>query len=149
MGMSENMIVSGVMERVRQASRPLSAVHLGWLALGASGAFLAVLVVGFPLYFAPGWANGWPAGLTIHRVWSAWFSSYLFALMLSAGTAAGAMAILLLGLFPPVRRRSGVILLAWLALWIVLTTLPCARAYPAIHASALEMWPNGYPGADP
>ena len=51
-----------------------------WLAV-AGCSFLALageLFVGCGFAFNPGWANGWPFGLTIHSVWSAGMSFLLF-----------------------------------------------------------------------
>ena len=40
-----------------------------WLVIAvcAVGGLCAEVFIGFALVFAPGWANGWPFGLTIYR----------------------------------------------------------------------------------
>ncbi len=129
--------------------RSMPAATYGRLALWAFGALAAELVIGFPFAFSPGWANGWPGGLTIHRVWSAGMTISLFVMMMTVGTGAGATITYLLCLLPPARRRSASLFRAWLILWTGLTALVCTMAYRDAYASALEMWPNGYSVASP
>jgi hypothetical protein len=126
--------------------RSLNAANYGMVALAASGAFGAELVFGFQFWFAPGWANGWPGGFTIYRVWSAGMTAYLFIALMTAGIGSGALIALLLSHFSPVRRRAALAFCAWLVLWTGLTAFTCAIAYCEIYASTLQMWPNGYPG---
>jgi hypothetical protein len=137
---SRRFIEAGVL-----AMRSAPAASYGRLALWAFGALAAELVIGFPFAFSPGWANGWPCGLTIHRVWSAGMTAYLFVLMITVGMGAGATITSLLRLLPPVRRRSESFFRAWLMLWTALTAVACTMAYRDAYASTLEMWPDGYP----
>jgi hypothetical protein len=129
--------------------RSQPASYYGTLALVASCALGAVLVFGFPFCFAPGWANGWPGGFTIYRVWSAGMTAYVFAMMMTAGIGIGALIALPLRVFPPVRRHAALIFCAWLVLWTSFTALACTMAYHEIYASTLVMWPNGYPSGVP
>lgn len=118
-----------------------------YLAL-AGGAFVALvieLVVGFPFLFAPGWANGWPGGLTIHRVWSAGMTAYLYVMTISFGVGLGGLIGALLYLFPVSRQRAGRIFFAWLVFWTGFTVLFSMWFYGEIYESTLAMWPNGYP----
>lgn len=55
------------------------------------------------------------------------------------------MAIFLLCRFPAVRHRSTLVFWTWLVILTGLTALVCTLAYREIHASTLQMWPNGYP----
>jgi hypothetical protein len=94
--------------------------------------------LGFGLWFAPGWANGWP-GLPQRVIWPAGL------------TVVGFLSVLfpLLGL--------GMLLCSWLcgnkrqaARWTTGTWVSCAVAfallvswwvYVAMHATAEELWP--------
>jgi hypothetical protein len=49
------------------------------------------LMAGFALGFAPGRANGWPGGLSIHRVWSAGMTTLFFVIQMTAGVGLGAL----------------------------------------------------------
>jgi hypothetical protein len=40
--------------------------------------------VGFGLWFAPGWANGWPFGLHINVVWPLGLAALVFVAVLGA-----------------------------------------------------------------
>lgn len=108
------------------------------LAIGGE-AFLS-----FGLAFSPGWANGWPNGLSIHSVWSTGMT-ILFVLFLCTA-AVGLGAILCAGL-----ARSGVSLLrcrasylGWLVASGVFAWWAGHWAYDVVYASTLTMWPNGY-----
>jgi hypothetical protein len=129
--------------------RSLPASSYGTLALAAFCALGAELILEFPFWFSPGWANGWPGGFTIHRVWSAGMTADLCIMMMTAGIGIGASIVRLLCLVPPARRWVGSIFFVWLVLWTVLTALIDTVAYREIYASTLEMWPNGYPDGGP
>jgi hypothetical protein len=45
------------------------------------------ILFSFPFFFAPGWANGWPGGLTIYLVWSTWLTATLFIMLMTCGIA--------------------------------------------------------------
>jgi hypothetical protein len=102
----------------------------------------------FPFFFAPGWANGWPGGLTIHRVWSTWLTITFFVMLMTIGIGFGSLTSLLACAFPAGRRHSGDVLRTWMVIWTVLAVATCWWAFRGIYASTLEMWPNGYPVAD-
>jgi len=118
----------------------------GRLCSSALGALVLEVVGSFPFYFAPGWANGWPGGLTIYKVWSTWLTLTLFVMLMTFGVAVGSLVSLLCCLFPRGERYAGNLLGAWMVIWAVLSALTCAWAFRDIYASTLEMWPNGYPG---
>ena len=120
------------------------APSYGIIVLLAVAAFGGEVFFGFGLFFAPGWANGWPGGLTIHRVWSAFMTTYLFVLMMTVGIGAGGLIGLLLRLVLG-NRRTTLVFYFWLLICSVFTVLTCINVYPEIYASTLEMWPNGYP----
>jgi hypothetical protein len=80
------------------------------LALGAE------IVFSFGFFFAPGWANGWPGGLTIYQVWSTWLTATLFIMLMTSGIAIGSLICLLIGALPGGRRYAGVTLVVWIGL---------------------------------
>ena len=71
--------------------RTLSQGTYGGLCLLALLALGAEVVASFPFFFAPGWANGWPGGLTIYLVWSAWLTVTLFVMLMTCGIGVGAL----------------------------------------------------------
>jgi hypothetical protein len=107
---------------------------------------VAEAVCSFPFFFAPGWANGWPGGLSIYKVWSTWLTITLLAMALTIGLGVGALASLSAWVFPTMRRHAGNVLVAWLVVWTAICVATCPWVFKEIYASTLEMWPNGYPG---
>jgi len=124
----------------------LSSRNPGSLFLGSLAAFALEMMVGFHLSFAPGWANGWPGGLTMHRVWAAGITILLFAMSMTAGLSVMSIISRLLRTFSSDCRRAEIVLRTWLVLWATVTALVCVFAYREIYASTLGMWPAGYPG---
>ncbi len=117
-----------------------------WLKIAVCSLLVmgAEVYLGFGLAFNPGWANGWPNGLSIHSVWSTGMT-ILFLLFLFT-TAVGLGAILCAGL-----ARSGVslwkcraIYLGWLVASGVLAWWADHWVYGEVYASTLTMWQNGY-----
>src|SRR4051812_17122777 len=119
--------------------RPLSPTIFGGLFLLALLALGAEVVVSFPFFFAPGWANGWPGGLTIYQVWSTWLTVTLFVMMMTCGIGAGSLTSLLLCAFPRGRRHAATALVIWIDLWVILSVVICLWSFPVIYASTLEM----------
>lgn len=118
----------------------------GSISIAAVAALGCELFFGFGFFFAPGWANGWPGGLSMSRVWSAGMTAYLFAIILTIGLAVGGMFGLLLSRFKASRQRAAAVFWVWLACWAGLAALFCAWAYGEIYSSTLEAWRTGYPG---
>lgn len=117
-----------------------------WLiALGGAVAALWLEgAVGFGLAFSPGWANGWPGGLSVHVVWAAGMSLLVGLVAWTLAVALG-LAIAAIGSRRGLNRRVVLVgLLAWLVLAMVPAWLAGAWAYGRVYASALEMWPGGY-----
>jgi hypothetical protein len=109
-------------------------------------ALILEIAASFPFFFAPGWANGWPGGLTIYQVWSTWLTITFFVMLMTVGLGSGALLSLLVSIFPRTRRHNGFMLIGWMVVWAVLCFAFCLWAFREIYASTLEMWPNGYPG---
>lgn len=97
----------------------------------------ALPVMSFPFAFAPGWANGWPGGLTVHEVWSAGMTAVV-SLVLFA-TAAGAGAAVCSRLVGRVNSKN---LILFYGAWLVSAALAAGAvgvvAFWVIYASALQ-----------
>jgi hypothetical protein len=125
---------------------PLNPADCGRLFCGALLVLAAEVFVSFGFFFAPGWANGWPGGLTIYQVWSTWLTITLFVMMMTVGVSAGSLVSLVACVFPAARRHTRKVLTAWMVGCGILSTAACAWAFRGIYASTLQMWPHGYPG---
>jgi hypothetical protein len=103
------------------------------------------LCLGCPLSFAPGWANGWPGGLSIYVVWSAWMTTWILLILLTLAIGVAAYAGLFISRRGLGRHWGRRLFAAWIAMAVILTLLACRPLYREIHTSTLQMWPNGYP----
>jgi hypothetical protein len=126
--------------------RPLTRANCGMFFIFSCSALAGEAVMSFPFLFAPGWANGWPGGLTIYQVWSTWLSLTLFVMMMTVGVGVGSLVSLFASIFPGARRHTGNVLGIFVVIWSMLSLAICSFAFREIYASTLEMWPNGYPG---
>jgi hypothetical protein len=117
-----------------------------WLAIAGRSllALAGEVVISFPFAFNPGWANGWPLGLTIYSVWPAGMSFVFFLLLLTTAVGMGAVIGAACSYFGVDQRRGRSIFVVWLACSFVLAFLASLWAFREIQASTLEMWPNGY-----
>ncbi|MFO0956299.1 MAG: hypothetical protein U0800_02400 [Isosphaeraceae bacterium] len=123
-----------------------------WL-VAAAAAFVAIWLessIGFGLAFSPGWANGWPGGLSVHTVWAAGMSLLLGLVLMTIAVGVGAAVAAACSRRGLERRGLLLAFLAWLLLAAALAWPATSWAYGRIHASAVEMWPGGYyPGGVP
>ncbi len=102
------------------------------------------MYVGCGLGFAPGWANGWPGGLTIYTVWSTGISILLFVILVSGMTAIGATAGGICSKQGIGLRHGRSFFVAWLVISTALALAASFRAFQSVYASTLAMWPRGY-----
>ena len=97
----------------------------------------ALPVLSFPFAFAPGWANGWPGGLTVQEVWSAGMTAIVTLVLFATAAGAGAaVCSRLVG-----RVEAGNLMLfygAWLASCAVAAGASGVLAFWVIYASALS-----------
>lgn len=115
------------------------------LVVIASVVFVCSACFGFQLFFAPGWANGWPFGLTVHSIWSVGIAFIVFALLMALAIGVGAFVGLLLSLRGIGSRLVRSVYITWLLIAATSIMLVSMWIYQGAHASALHMWPNGYP----
>ncbi len=116
-----------------------------WLAIARWSlmVFGGEVFFGFGLAFNPGWANGWPFGLTIDSVWSTGMSFLFFLMLMTAAIGLGAIAGATCARFGVGLRRGRAVYAAWLVCFGVLASVASLWAFKVIRASMLEMWPNG------
>ena len=117
-----------------------------WLSLAACSfmALAGAMCCGCPFWFSPGWANGWPFGLTIYFVWSAGMSFIVFILLMTAAAGIGAIAVATYADFGGGARPGRAFYTGFLACCCVLALAASRWAFREIYASTLKMWPNGY-----
>jgi hypothetical protein len=106
--------------------------------------FCALLAVpvgvffGFGLWFAPGWANGWP-GLPQREVWPAGLATVAFVTVLCAAVGPGIAVCSRLGGDRGQAARWP--FRTWVICAVVLGLVVWWWVYEGCHATAVELWP--------
>jgi|GEM_PF-5584778 len=114
------------------------------IVLGSSSALACEAFFGFGLAFNPGWANGWPFGLTIHMVWPAGMSLLFFLLAMTAAVDLGAIVGATCSRNGVGLHRGRAAFITWLIGSGVVAMFASVWILKVISAQALEEWPNGY-----
>jgi hypothetical protein len=92
-----------------------------WIAgLAAFGLFVENLV-GWVLFFSPGWANGWPFGLSFHTVASIGLIGYLLLELTTAAVGVGAIVGLICIFLRVEEKYESLVYRNWR--WIVIALL--------------------------
>ena len=117
-----------------------------WLLIAgwSFAAFGCGIFIGIPLVFSPGWANGWPFGLTIYTVWSVGMACEFCLLSITAAVGGGAIAGALGSHYGIGLRYGRAVYAGWLVFACLFVAWAARGAFNEIYASTLEMWPNGY-----
>jgi hypothetical protein len=120
--------------------------HLTWHDAGVTAVvFAAILCMSLVMLvcmgFQPGWANGWPMGISKHSVFTL-FVTTIFAVASVSG--AGATLILLCFLAEHILKRPFV---GWTSFVVVLLLvsvtvfMACPHVYAIVHADIVREWP--------
>jgi hypothetical protein len=128
-------------ERLRQSweEHPLRTGYQILLVAACALWFEALVTCG--MGFQPGWANGWPFGISKHVVFAVWATGMLQAMIVTAG--AGVLAVLCSHLQQLLRLKS----VGWQAfaclvvVWLFVTIPVCCYVYPNVHAAIVKDWP--------
>ncbi len=92
-----------------------------WIAkLTAFGLFVENLV-GWALFFSPGWANGWPFGLSFHTVASIGIIVYILLELTTAAAGVGAIVGLICILLRVEEKYESLVYRNWR--WVVIVLL--------------------------
>ena len=117
-----------------------------WLAMARWSllALVGEVFFGFGFAFNPGWANGWPFGLTIYTVWSTGMSVLFSLLVITAAAGVGAIAGAACSYLGAGLRHGRTVYAAWLACSGALALVAGFWAFGQVYDSTWKMWPNGY-----
>lgn len=107
---------------------------------------LSALLVEFwlscSLWFAPGWANGSPFGLSKHVIWPAGMAGLAFVTLMTLAAAAGALVCALLPESHVRTRLVRTVYIGWLIGYALLAAVVCALIFFVVfQASAQKTWP--------
>jgi len=94
-----------------------------WIAGLAAIGLLVENFVGWFLFFSPGWANGWPFGLSFHTVASIGAIGYILLELTTAAVGVGAIFGLICIFLRVEEKYESLIYGNWLWIMIVLLCL--------------------------
>lgn len=100
--------------------------------------------IALSLFFAPGWANGWPFGLTIHAVWSGGMAAFGCLMLMTLAAGIGAAICSRLVRYHAELRLVWLVYRAWLLVCAIATAILGIVMYRTLFVETLRMWPNGY-----
>jgi hypothetical protein len=123
--------------------RLMFALNCVWVAgLAAFGLFVET-IVGFFLFFSPGWANGWPFGWRFQTILSVGMTGYLSLQLLTAAVGVGAIVGLICTGLRVEQEYASLIYRRWL--WIAVIFL-CLAAFIfwRVFVWNWEAFPDGY-----
>ncbi len=120
--------------------RNSSDVPAVWLALLPCCVVLVPVeaLVTFSLWFAPGWANGWPWPRRV--VWSTGVAVSLFMVLMTCAVGAGAVYAIIryYGRSAGRTRRTFAV---WIASCAAVGTLVCVLTGQVLYSRAVGLWP--------
>jgi hypothetical protein len=116
---------------------------------GIAGAALLCLLfeywLGFVLLFSPGWACGWPFGLSFQAVVSGVITGGISIMLCTAAAGAGAIAAFACTLARVGRNRVWQFYRTWLWLATFVILFLSVLVFQRVYASVSNDFPNGYP----
>ena len=98
----------------------------------------------FGLFFAPGWANGWPSGTSIHHVWSVGLTAGIVSILATLELGTCGVIGLAMGLASKRSRFVRTACVGWLSTCLLADIYAAHYLQSLLYAEALAMWPNGY-----
>src|ERR1700719_1145348 len=121
----------------------IQVARCNWLAVAlfCGAAACAGCMATCGLWFAPGWANEWPGGLSIHLVWPVGLTTLAATILMTAAVGAGA------GLAAGYQHLTGRppgrwAVRLWLAVALLATIAVSVYLFTQLRADALAMWPH-------
>jgi hypothetical protein len=124
--------------------RPMSA--LGWISIAgkAVGAPFFEYILCWLVFFSPGWANGWPFGLSFQAVLSTAITGWISLVLMTASVGAGAIVGFICALLRVGQKHGGQVYRSWL--WFASLVILCLSLwiFANIHAWVWKEFPNGY-----
>jgi hypothetical protein len=93
--------------------------------------------LGFGLWFAPGWANGWP-GLPQREVWPTGLTALAFVVGMCLVIGFGAA---ILSRVAKRERAANGAFAVWLLCGLTLVAAGCWWVYQELHSTAVQLWP--------
>jgi hypothetical protein len=123
--------------------RLMLALMCVWVACAAGFLLIVEYISGWFLFFSPGWANGFPFGLSFQTVLSVGMTGYILLLLMTAATGIGATGALICTLLGFGWERVGRDYRIWF--WFVVGLLLLSGVvYWYCYVWVWEQFPDGY-----
>jgi hypothetical protein len=130
-----------VIAHVSARLRYLTRRHAEVTATVSGGILGGSLMVLIGMGFQPGWANGWPMGISKHTVFAS-FVTVIFVIASTSGSAAVFVALCHVAERIAKRTFVGWIsFLVLLSLVFVAVLVACTKVYAVVFADIVRDWP--------
>jgi len=114
-----------------------------WVAGAAVAALFVENILGWILFFSPGWANGWPYGWRFQTVLSVGITGHILIMLMTAAGGVGAIVGFICTLLRVRWEHVGRDYRSWFWFAVVFLCLS-AVIFWRVYLSVWEAFPNGY-----
>jgi hypothetical protein len=129
------------------ASRvPWPSLALLWFfvaAFSACALFAEFFVSAF-FFFSPGWANGWPFGLSFQLALAIGVTIWCAVMLMTAAAGLGAIIGFVCALFRLGEKRGIRVYCIWLGVAAAITLVVSIGIFASTYTDALKAFPDGY-----
>jgi hypothetical protein len=126
--------------------KPNSKMALEWIvtAFMVGGSLIAGWAFSFMLFFSPGWANGWPFGLSFQLVTSFAMTCVMSLMLMAAAAAVGALFEVVVALAGVTEERQWQVYRWWL--WLAAVVVLCLSiwGFRKLYDWTWKQFPDGY-----
>ena len=125
---------------------PWPSLALLWFFVTAISAcaLFAEFFVGALFFFSPGWANGWPFGVSFQLALATGVTIWCAVMLMTAAAGLGAIIGFLCTLFRLGEKRGIRVYCIWLGVAAAITLVVSICIFASTYADALKAFPNGY-----
>ncbi|MFI5456808.1 MAG: hypothetical protein ACHRXM_15280 [Isosphaerales bacterium] len=114
-----------------------------WVAGLATFGLFVENIVGWFLFFSPGWANGWPSGWSFQTVLSVGMTGYILLQLMTAAVGVGAIVGLICIFLRVEEEYESLVYRRWLWFAVVFLCLG-ACIFWRVYVWVWEAFPDGY-----
>ena len=130
-------------KRSGAAGRLIPALLCIWVAGAAAAGLFVENLLGWLLFFSPGWANGWPNGWSFQTVLSIGMTAQILLMLLTAAAGIGAVVGFICTLLRVRWEHVGQNNRSWLWFAVVVVCLT-AGIFWLVHWWVWDAFPDGY-----
>jgi hypothetical protein len=126
--------------------KPNYKMALQWFSVAfmVGASLVAGWAFAFVLFFSPGWANGWPFGLSFQLVLSVAMTCFMAHMLMAAAASVGALVEIGVALAGATEERQWQIYRWWLCLAALVIVCASVWGFRQLYAWAWRQFPDGY-----